>query len=100
MPQTDTETTAVWGIPILFEIKLRAYRYKAFCSGRHMTETYPNLSCLTAGYRILLFKGPGSIKKVFKKCGNVEEYMAYRLIPPNPTLFNGWTMPLRSSRNK
>ena len=65
MPQTDTESTAVWGIPILFEIKLRAYRYRAFCSGRHMIETCPNLSCLTAEQRFVLFKGPGSFTKSF-----------------------------------
>ena len=63
MPQTDTETTAVWGIPILFEIKLRAYRYRVFCSGRHMIVTCPKLSCLTALIRFFLFKGPGSFKK-------------------------------------
>jgi hypothetical protein len=73
MPQTGAESTAVWGIPILFEIKLRAYRYRAFCSGRHKIETCPNgrhkietcpkLSCLTALIRFFLFKGPGSFKK-------------------------------------
>jgi hypothetical protein len=30
MPKTDTKTTAVWGTPILLEIKLRAYRYRVF----------------------------------------------------------------------
>jgi hypothetical protein len=63
MPQTDTESTAVWGIPILFEIKLRAYRYRVFCSRRHMIETCPKLSCLTSGKRFMLFKGPGSFKE-------------------------------------
>jgi hypothetical protein len=63
MPQTDTESTAVWGIPILFEIKLRANRFRVFCSGRHMIETCPKLSCLTAGKRSMLFKGPGYFKK-------------------------------------
>jgi hypothetical protein len=67
MPQADTETTAVCGIPILFEIKLRAYRYRVFCSGRHMIQTCPNLSCLTAEKRFMLFKGPGSFKKSLKK---------------------------------
>ncbi len=66
MPQTDTETTAVWGIPILFENKLRAYRYKAFCSGRHMIETSPNLSCLTAENRFCCLKGQGPLKKFVK----------------------------------
>jgi hypothetical protein len=42
----------------------------------------------------LLFKGPGSFKKSFKKCGNVENLKAYRLIPPMTPLFNGWTIPL------
>jgi hypothetical protein len=99
MPQTDTETTTVWGIPILFEIKLRAYRYNVFCSGRHMIETCPNLSCLTAEIRFFAVSragAAGSIKKVFRKCGNVEEYKAYRLIPPMSILFNSWTIPLRS----
>ncbi len=63
MPQTDTETTAVWGIPILFEVKLRAYSYRDFCSGRHMIETCPEVSCLAARNRFLLFKGPESFKK-------------------------------------
>jgi hypothetical protein len=63
MPQTETETTAVWGIPILFKIKLRAYRYRVFCSGRHMIKTCPKVSCLAAQNRFLLFKGPGSLIK-------------------------------------
>jgi hypothetical protein len=50
----------------LFEIKLRTFRYKAFCSGCHVNETCPNLSSLTAENRFLLFKGPRSIKKLFK----------------------------------
>jgi hypothetical protein len=63
MPQTDKESTAVWGIPILFEIKLRAYRYRVFCSGRQMIETCLKLSCLITGKRFMLFKGPGSFKE-------------------------------------
>ena len=64
MPQTSTELTAVWGIPILFEIKLRAYHTAwVFCSGHNMIETCPKLSCLYAQNRFLLFKGPGSFKK-------------------------------------
>ncbi len=82
MHQTDAETTAVWGIPILFEIKLRAYRCKAFCNGRHMNETCPNLSSLTAENRFLLFKGPRSIKKGIY-CLSIDII-----------LFNGWTIPL------
>jgi hypothetical protein len=66
MPQADTETTAVWGIPILFEIKFRAYRSRVFCSGRHMIQTCPKLSCLTAEKHFMLFKGPGSFKKSLK----------------------------------
>ncbi len=97
MPQTDTETTAVWGIPQLFEIKLRAYRYRVFCSGRHMIETCSNLSRLTAEQRFVLFKGPGPFKKSFNKCGNVEEYKAYRMISPMTPLLNGWTIPLIQS---
>jgi hypothetical protein len=64
MPQTGAESTAVWSIPILFEIKLRAYRYRAFCSGRHKIKTCPKLSCLTARKRFMLFKGPGSFKEI------------------------------------
>jgi hypothetical protein len=37
---------------------------KFFCSGRHMIDTCPKLSCLTALICFLLFKGPGSFKKV------------------------------------
>jgi hypothetical protein len=87
MPQTDTETTVVWGIPILFEIKLKAYRR------RHMIETCPNLSSLTAESVFCCLKGRGPLKK-YKICGNVEEYKGNRL-PPMPTLFNSWTIPLK-----
>jgi hypothetical protein len=34
-----------------------------FCSGPHMIDTCPKLSCLTALICFLLFKGPGSFKK-------------------------------------
>ncbi len=72
-PQTDTETTAVWGIPILFEIK-----------------TCPKVSCLTAGKRFLLFKGPGPFKKSLKNCGNMEYLQAYQLTPSMaPSLMAG-----------
>ncbi len=64
----------MWGIPILFEIKLRAYRYIAFCSGRHMIITFPKLSCLTALIHLFLFKGPRSFKKSFKKLRNCREF--------------------------
>jgi hypothetical protein len=95
MPQTDTESTAVWGLPILFEIKLTAYRYRDFCSGRHMIEICPNLICLTAETRFILFKGPGSFKSL-KNFGKVEDYKTYQLIPSMTPLFNGWTIPLKS----
>ncbi len=65
-----------------------------FCSGRHMIETCPKLSCLTAVIRFFCLKGRGSFKKSFKKCGNVEEGKAHRLIPPMTPLLNGWTIPL------
>jgi hypothetical protein len=65
-----------------------------FCSGRHMIETCPKVSCLTAEKQFLLFKGPGSFIKSERKCGNVEKGNAYRLIPPITPLFNGWTIPL------
>jgi hypothetical protein len=45
---------------------LRAYRYRDFCSGRHMIQTCPKLSCLTAEKSLMLFKGPGFLKKVLK----------------------------------
>ncbi len=57
----------VWGKPVSFEIEIRAYRYRVFCSGRHMIETCLNLSCLTAEKRFMLFKGPGSYLKSLKK---------------------------------
>ncbi len=63
MPQTDIESIAVSCIPILFEIKLRAYRFRVFCSGRHMIETCPKLSCLIAGKCFMLFKGLRSFKE-------------------------------------
>ncbi len=68
-----------------------------FCSGRHMIETCPKLSCLTALIRFFCLKGRGSFKKSFKKCGNVEEGEAHRLIPPMTPLLNGWTIPLTPS---
>ncbi len=84
----------MWGIPILFEIKLRAYRYRAFCSGRHMIVTCPKLNCLTALIRFFLFKGPGSFKRSQKNCGNEENLKANRMIPPMTPVLNGWTIPL------
>jgi len=83
--------------PLSKKIKLRAYRYSFFCSGRHLIETCPKLSCLTALIRFFLFKGPGSFKRSLKNCGNVEEYKAYRLIPPMSPLLNGWTIPLNKT---
>jgi hypothetical protein len=44
----------------------------------------------------LLFKGPGSFKKMFWLCGNVEEYKAYRLIPFTPRLLFHFTVPLNA----
>jgi hypothetical protein len=47
-------------------------------------------SCLTAQKRFLLFKGPGSLKKILFIGGNVDELKAYRLIPltpPPPSFF-------------
>jgi hypothetical protein len=49
-------------------------------------------SCLTAQIRFMLFKGPGSFKKIFKICGNVDELKGYRLIPLTPPpLFSFYT---------
>jgi hypothetical protein len=63
MPRTDTETTAVWGIPILFEVKLRAYRFRDFCSGRHMIETCPKLLSRSKSFSVLYKK-----LKIMRKC--------------------------------
>jgi hypothetical protein len=52
-------------------------------------------SCSTAQKRFLLFKGPGSFKKMFKIGGNVDELKAYRLIPLTPPLLFHFTLPLR-----
>ena len=49
-------------------------------------------SCLTAQIRFMLFKGPGSFKKIFKIGGNVDELKACRLIPfTPPPLFSFYT---------
>jgi hypothetical protein len=37
-----------------------------FCSGSHMIEICPKVSCLAAQNGFLLFKGPGSFKKSSK----------------------------------
>ncbi len=52
-------------------------------------------SCLTAQIRFMLFKGPGSFKKIFKIGGNVDELKTYRLIPLTPPLFFHFTLPLK-----
>jgi hypothetical protein len=48
-------------------------------------------SCLATQIRFMLFKGPGSLKTIFKIGGNVDELKAYRLItltpPPHPFSF-------------
>ncbi len=51
-------------------------------------------SCSTAQKRFLLFKGPGSFKKIFKIGGDVHELKAYRLIPLTPPLLFHFTLPL------
>jgi hypothetical protein len=51
-------------------------------------------SCLTAQIGFMLFKGPGSFKKIFKIAGNVDELKGYRLIPLTPPLFFHFTLPL------
>jgi hypothetical protein len=52
-------------------------------------------SCLTAQLRFMLFKGPGSFKKIFKIGGNVDELKACRLIPLTSPLFFHFTLPLK-----
>ncbi len=51
-------------------------------------------SCLTAQISFMLFKGPGSFKKIFQIGGNVDELKGYRLIPLTPPLFFHFTQPL------
>ncbi len=51
-------------------------------------------SCLAAQIRFMLFKGPGSFKKIFKIGGNVEELKASRLIPLTPPRLGHFTVPL------
>jgi hypothetical protein len=51
-------------------------------------------SCLAAQIHFMLFKGPGSLKIIFKIGGNVDELMAYRLIPLTAPLFFHFTLPL------
>jgi hypothetical protein len=51
-------------------------------------------SCLAAQIRFLLFKGPGSFKKIYKIGGNVDELKAYRLIQLTHPLFFHFTLPL------
>jgi hypothetical protein len=53
-------------------------------------------SCLAAQIRFMLFKGPGSFKKVFKIGGNVDELKAHRLIQLTHPLFFHFTLPLNT----
>jgi hypothetical protein len=55
-------------------------------------------SCLAAQIRFMLFKGPGSFKKIFKIGGNVDELKTYRLIPLTPPLFFHFTLPLNKQK--
>jgi hypothetical protein len=55
-------------------------------------------SCLTAQICFMLFKGPGSFKKIFKIGGNVDELKGYRLIPLTRPLFFHFTLPLYQNR--
>ncbi len=57
-------------------------------------------SCLAAQKLFLLFKGPGSFKKIFLIGGNVEEKQAYRLIPRTPPLPGHFTVPLNYSNTR
>jgi hypothetical protein len=61
---------------------------------RHMIQSEHMKSCLPAQKRFLMFKGPGSFKKIFKIGGNVDELKAYRLIPLTPPLLFHFTLPL------
>ncbi len=54
-------------------------------------------SCLAALIRFMLFKGPGSFKKIFLIGGNVDELKAYGLIPLTPPLFFHFTLPLKTT---
>ena len=57
----------------------------------------PQGELLSRSNSFFAVKGPGPLKKSFKKCGNVENLKAYRLIPPMTPLLNGWTIPLIKS---
>jgi hypothetical protein len=80
--------------PLSKKIKLRAYRYRVFLQQTPHDRNLPQGELLSRSNSFFLFKGPGPFKKSFKKCGNVENLKAYRLIPPMTPLFNGWTIPL------
>jgi hypothetical protein len=51
-------------------------------------------SCLAAQIRFMLFKGPGSFKKIFKIGGNFDELKAYRLKPLTPPFLFHFALPL------
>jgi hypothetical protein len=57
-------------------------------------------SCLAAKIRFMLFKGPGSFKKIFKIGGNVDELKAYRMIQLTHPLFFHFTLPLMSLKRQ
>jgi hypothetical protein len=72
-----------------------------FCSASTLIQSGSILSCLAAkpfnGF--YLFKGPGSFKKKYKICRNVEKYKAYRLVPLTTPLLYHFTVPLTAINN-
>jgi hypothetical protein len=71
-------------IPLSSRLRENTLRYRIFDPGGHMIRSEHMKSCLTAQICFMLFKGPGSLKKNFKICGNVDELKACRLIPLTP----------------
>ncbi len=80
--------------PLSKKIKLRAYRYRVFLQRTPHDRNLPQAKLFNRSNSFFCLKGRGSFKKSFKKCGNVEEGKAHRLIPPMTPLLNGWTIPL------
>ena len=83
-------------LPLSSRLRENTLRYRIFDPGGHMIRSEHMKSCLTAQIRFMLFKGPGSFKKIFKIGGNVDELKGYRLIPLTHPLFFHFTLPLNT----
>jgi hypothetical protein len=55
-------------------------------------------SCLADQICFMLFKGPGSFKKLFCIGGNVEKLEAFRLIPLTPPHLFHFSLPLEGNQ--